>query len=210
MRRLTFRGLAVTIVAATVITAATLGGTAIRGRNGGRQSSTPAPAAAGVIVASGTDSLAADSAARLAQARPDTTSPTATTASPTRASAPIAPIIPIGVTALHDSITANRGDSVVVVSFDIPLTRTRRADKFEQIVRSTLPAIYGPVADSALARIPAGELARQGDLFSKLPMSGVRIPLTSPWEIRVYPETRSGQGGPLIVRYRALLAAGGD
>jgi hypothetical protein len=209
IRRLTFRGLAATIVAATVITAATLGGTAIRGRNAGKQSSASAPAAAGVIVAPGTDSLAADSAARGTRARPDTTSPTATTVIPTRAPAPIAPIVRIGESPLRDGITANRTDSGVVVSFDIQLTRTRRAEKFEQIVRTTLPAIYGPVADSALARIPEGGLARQGDLLSELPTRGVRIPLTPPWEIRVYPETRSGSGGPLVVRYRATLVSSG-
>jgi hypothetical protein len=164
------------------------------------------------VVVATADSVAADSIARLTQPRPDSTVASAQGAvpSPAPAPAPFAPILPMGESSLSDGITANRGDSAVVVSFDVQLTRTRRPDKFERIVRTTLPAIYGPAADSALARIPDGEIARQGDLMSELTTRGIRIRLTPPWEIRVYPETRTGPGGPLIVRYRATLVTSGD
>lgn len=211
MKRLMLRGGALTIVAATVITAATLGGTAMRGRSAANRQapSSTTPAGAPVVVATA-DSVAADSAARATQTRPDSTVPTNQTVAPSSAAAPFAPILPMGESALSDGMTANRGDSVVVVSFDVQLSRTRRGQKFEQIVRATLPAIYGPVADSALARIPDGGIAEQGDLMSQLTERGVRIRLTPPWEIRVYPETRSGPGGPLVVRYRASVVGSSD
>jgi hypothetical protein len=208
MKRLMLRGGALTIVAATVITAATLGGTAMRGRSAGRQAASPAvPTGAPVVVASA-DSLAADSVARATQTRPESIVAPAQNAPPSALSAP-APILPMGESPLSDGMTANRGDSAVVVSFDVQTSRTRRAQKFEQIVRTTLPAVYGPAADSALAHIPNGEIAQQGDLLSELTVRGVRIRLTPPWEIRVYPETRSGPTGPLVVRYRALVVSGG-
>lgn len=208
MKRLMLRGGAVTIVAATVITAATLGGTAIRGRSAGRHASSSAQST-GAPIAGVTDSLAADSAARRAQASPESIAAPALRAAPTRLPQPLVPIVPVGESSLRDGMTANRSDTVVVVSFDMQLSRTRRGDKFEQIVRTTLPAIYGPAADSAMARIPEGDIARQGELLSELPRRGVRIPLVAPWEIRVYPETRDGRGGPLVVRYRASVVRGG-
>lgn len=207
MKRLMLRGGALTIVAATVITAATLGGTAMRGRSAGRQAASSAtPAGAPVVVSA--DSVAADSIARATQTRPESTVAPGPSTAPSGLPAP-APILPMGESSLNDGITVTRGDSVVVVSFDVQPSRTRRAQKFEQIVRTTLPAVYGPAADSALAHIPDGEIAQQGDLLSELTVRGVRIRLTPPWEIRVYPETRPGPSGPLVVRYRALVVSGG-
>jgi hypothetical protein len=95
----------------------------------------------------------------------------------------------------------------VTVSFDVPSMRTRVPEKFEHVIRATLPAIYGPAVDSVLARVPAGTMARQGDLMTELPSRGIRIPMNSTWELRVYPETRQGQDGPLVVRYRAVAIA---
>jgi len=208
MKRLMLRGGALTIVAATVITAATLGGTAMRGRSAGRQASN-STTTAGVPVATAADSPAADSVARATQTRPDSPVAPVHSAPTSHPAVPVAPILPMGESSLSAGITANRGDSAVVVSFDVQLTRTRRGDKFEQIVRSTLPAIYGPPADSALARIPDGGIAEQGDLMSELTTRGVRIRLNPPWEIRVYPETRVAPGGPVVVRYRASVVSGG-
>jgi hypothetical protein len=95
----------------------------------------------------------------------------------------------------------------VTLTFDTPKARTRRPEKFEQFVRMTLPSIYGKKVDSALATIPSGSLAHQGDLLTELPSRGMRIPVDSAWEIRVFPETRKGVEGPLVVRYRALAVA---
>ena len=115
----------------------------------------------------------------------------------------------MGQSSLPDSVVAIRGDSEVVVSFDLMMIRTRRAQKFEQFVRSTLPQIYGRAATDALSKIPDGGLAAQGELLDELPKKGMRIPGAG-WTIRLFPETRPGQDGPLVVRYRVSVAPGGD
>lgn len=117
----------------------------------------------------------------------------------------LAPILPEGRSDLPDGISAIRTDSVVVLSFDTKLARTRIPEKFERFVRATLPTIYGASADSALARIPEGGLARQGDLIGELPSRGMRIPTSSGGTITLFPITRPGQDGPLVTRYRVMV-----
>ena len=116
---------------------------------------------------------------------------------------PLLPIVAEGATRLRDSVVAvRRGDSVTV-HFDTPRGRTRRAEKFEQIVRATLPAIYGPIVDSVLVHIPSGDLTRGVDLLTDLPTRGLRLPLGAGWALALWPATRPGQDGPLVVMYRA-------
>ncbi len=118
---------------------------------------------------------------------------------------PLLPIVAEGATRLRDSVVAiRRGDSVTV-HFDTPRGRTRRPEKFEQIVRATLPAIYGPFADSVLVHIPAGDLTRGADLLTDLPTRGLRLSLGAGWALALWPETRRGQDGPLVVMYRAQV-----
>jgi hypothetical protein len=124
--------------------------------------------------------------------------------------APFAPVVPQGQSSLPDGPTAVRADSLVTVSFDMPMIRTRIAAKFEHLVRSTLPAVYGRSIDSVLSRIPEGGIARQGDLVSELPTRGVRIPVNNEWSIALYPETRPGQDGPLVIRYRVSVVGKTD
>jgi hypothetical protein len=131
-------------------------------------------------------------------------------AAPTPA-APVAvrafePVIPVGRTTLRDTIVAERTGDTVRVSFDLVLARTRRPEKFEAIMRSTLPQVFGAVADSALQSLPAGAVARAGDLVTSLPERGIRIPLADGRTIAVWPETRAGRDGPLVVAYRALAS----
>jgi len=116
----------------------------------------------------------------------------------------------MGSSDLPDGVTALRGDSDVVVSFDLTMVRTRRADKFEQFVRSSLPVIYGRGVRDLLARIPYGGLASQGELLTELPRRGMRIPVTGEWMIRLFPETRPGQDGPLVIRYRVAVVPTGE
>jgi hypothetical protein len=97
---------------------------------------------------------------------------------------------------------------MVVLDFDTKLARTRMADKFERFVRATLPSIYGAAADSALARLPQGALASQGDLIGDLPTRGMRIPLPNGGAIVLFPMTRQGQDGPLVTRYRVFATKG--
>lgn len=118
----------------------------------------------------------------------------------------VVPIIPVGRTALRDTMIAERAGDTVRVRFDLLLTRTRRPEKFEAIVRATLPQVFGAPADSALRALPAGVVARAGDLVTTLPERGFQIPLASGYTIAVWPETRAGRDGPLVVAYRAVAS----
>jgi hypothetical protein len=124
---------------------------------------------------------------------------------PSPAVPPAQPIVPEGRTSIGDSIMVDRSGSTVSVKFDAPLLRTRRADKFEGIVRATLPRIYGAVADSVLAKVPEGRLLRGADLLTDLPARGIRLALDEGWAFAIWPETRPGQDGPLVVAYRATI-----
>lgn len=113
-------------------------------------------------------------------------------------------VVPVGRTALRDTMVADRSGDTVRVIFDLLLSRTRRPDKFEAIVRSTLPQVFGSAADSALRALPYGSVARAGDLIETLPSSGFHIPLANGRAIAVWPETRAGRDGPLVIAYRAV------
>jgi hypothetical protein len=99
------------------------------------------------------------------------------------------------------------GDSAIV-SFDTPAARTRRRDKFERFVRETLPDLYGARVASLLATIPEGEMAVGGDLLTELPLRGIQLPMADGWVLEVWPETRAGQDGPLVVRFRTKIVKG--
>jgi hypothetical protein len=188
------------IVVVTFITAGTIGATAIRGRV--RDGQADARLATNPTVV--TQSNSPEAAANLpADSEPG--APPVTQEGITKVAAPISPVIPIGQSSISDGVTAVRADSGVTLSFDTPMLRTRIPDKFERFVRSTLPAVYGPGMDSVLARIPDGAIASQGDLTTELPARGVRIPIGATWMLQLYPETRPGQDGPLVVRYRVTV-----
>ena len=118
----------------------------------------------------------------------------------------VSPVVPVGRTALRDTMVADRAGDTVRVSFDLELSRTRRPEKFEAIVRSTLPQVYGTAVDSALRALPVGAVARAGDLVTTLPEQGFHIPLAGGRTIAVWPETRPGRDGPLVVAYRAVAS----
>jgi hypothetical protein len=117
----------------------------------------------------------------------------------------VQPRLAEGRTELGDSVYAIRTGNGVTVHFDLPMVRTRRADKFEQFVRRTLPQAFGPKVDSVLATIPVGQLASGGDLLTELPQRGIFLRVADGATLAVWPETRPGQDGPLVVRYRAAL-----
>jgi hypothetical protein len=125
-----------------------------------------------------------------------------------RASAPLALVIRQGRTELKDSVLAERGGDSVIVDFDVTMMRTRRRDKFERIVRETLPAVYGARVDSVLATIPEGSLIGEGDLLTELPLRGIHLPLGTAYQLILWPETRPGRDGPLVVSYRARVVKG--
>jgi hypothetical protein len=227
MQRLLLRGGAVAVVVATFIAAGLVGATAIRAkvdvasnRANENDSSRRAVRASVLAPEAGNDSDAAPAtrtpmvSAATASAATRTSAPASTPSSrppaaAARAAAPVNPAIVLGRTDLPDSAVALRSDSDVVVSFDVTMVRTRRPDKFEQFVRKTLPLIYGGAAREALSKIPQGGLASQGDLLADLPQKGMRIPVGYEWVIRLLPETRPGQDGPIVVRYRASVVPAG-
>jgi hypothetical protein len=88
------------------------------------------------------------------------------------------------------------------VHFDIAKARTRRADRFEQIVRATLPEVYGPAADTLLAASRwARSWARRTSPRISRP-AGIRLEHPAGSAVTLWPETRDGRGGPLVVAYR--------
>lgn len=117
----------------------------------------------------------------------------------------MASILPQGRTDLPDSVFAVRSGDTVSVHFDTSPLRTRRADKFDLIVRQTLHAVYGAPADSALAAIPAGRLAPPNELVTTLPTRGVHLAAPSGVRLVLWPETRPGRDGPLVVAYRVTI-----
>ena len=132
--------------------------------------------------------------------------PAAATRVATRATTPtVQPRIAEGRTELRDSMYVVRSGSGVVVHFDTQDMRTRRPEKFEQIVRATLPRAYGPLVDSVLATIPAGQLVAGADLLTDLPQRGVFLRVADGGTLGIWPETRPGRDGPLVVSYRATL-----
>ncbi|HEU4640874.1 MAG TPA: hypothetical protein VFS44_00375 [Gemmatimonadaceae bacterium] len=116
-----------------------------------------------------------------------------------------APVVAEGRTALRDGMFAVRAGDTVTVHFDTPLARTRRPLKFERIVRTTLPMVFGAAADSALSPLRDGAIAEAGELLSELPSRGVRLPTVGGWTLALYPETRPGEDGPLVISYRVAV-----
>jgi hypothetical protein len=120
--------------------------------------------------------------------------------------AELAPTIGEGRTSLRDGIVAERHGDEITVHFDTPAARTRRPEKFEGILRATLPRIFGAAVDSALGAMAAGTVVPPHGLTTDLPTQGLYVPLPGGPTLRIWPETRPGEEGPLVVRYRVLIA----
>ena len=121
------------------------------------------------------------------------------------ASTVIGPIIPQGRTDLQDSVYAVRRGDLVMVNFDTGPARTRRADKFELIVRQTLHSVYGPVADTLLSAVPAGKLVITSELVTTLPKHGLHLKGAHGPHVALWPQTRPGRDGPLVYAYRTVV-----
>ena len=121
--------------------------------------------------------------------------------------AELAATIGEGRTSLRDGIVAERRGDEITVHFDTPAARTRRPEKFESVLRATLPQIYGARVDTALIAIPAGTLVPAEGLTTDLPAQGLYVPVPGGPTLRIWPETRPGETGPLVVRYRVLVAS---
>lgn len=113
--------------------------------------------------------------------------------------------VPLGRTGLRDSMYVERDADSVVVHFDTELARTRRRDKFEATVRTTLPVLYGVAMDSMLAALPGGAITGGRDLVNEVAVRGVRLPVPAGGTLELWPVTRPGRDGPLVVGYRARV-----
>jgi hypothetical protein len=153
---------------------------------------------------------AAVAAAPTASVTAPAAAPTASVAAPApapRSETPLRIVLAEGRTELSDSLFAERSGSDVVIHFDNSEWRTRFEEKFERLVRLTLPQVLGAEARVALDSVPAGALVRGGDLLGDLTTKG--IPLTFPGRTQravLYPITRPGETGPLAVAYRVSIS----
>ncbi len=212
-KKLLLRGSALAIVVAVAGVTVWMSASVLRGRWGSAKKDGAVPAQ---VVASAASTPAATDTNQVATIAANTPAPVAQEAGtvPPRPVAqqglssrpPLVPVIAPGESALGENITALRSDSVVMLSFDAPMLRTRRPEKFEAFLRTTLRQVYGAAIDSSLAKIPEGGLAGQGNLLYDLPTRGIHIPVSAAWKLDVYPEIRPGQDGPLVIRYRASLS----
>lgn len=205
--------------ALAVLSAAAIAGVAAL-RGDGRTGGDPAPAAAiHAVQAHATiappDTLAATRPSSTPALAPSAAAPSVergretavahAAAAPAAALQRLAPIVPEGRTLLPAGMHVVRTGTTVMVHFDTEFARTRRPEKFERTVRATLPAVYGTAAESLLAALPAGAIARAGDLLTDLPARGLHLPLGAGRTLALWPETRPGRDGPLVVRYRAVV-----
>ena len=118
---------------------------------------------------------------------------------------PLAPLVGPGRTDVGDGLYIERAGETVTVHFDTPETRTRRRDKFERVVRRTLPEVYGSAAEALLSSIPEGALVEPVDLVTEIAERGVELDAGNGWKFALWPETRPGQDGPLVVSYRVAV-----
>ncbi len=144
-------------------------------------------------------------AATPSSATPNVPAAAATPAASAHCGAPPALVIAAGRTELADSMFVERTGDDATVHFDTQVARTRRRDKFERVLRETLPTLYGPRADSLLATVPEGALVTGGNLIGELTTRGVHVALCDGWTLELWPETRPGRDGPLVVRYRTRV-----
>jgi hypothetical protein len=159
--------------------------------------------------ASSSTATVATQSGNVVQASSPAPRPVAERAEPRAAAVEVAklePRIAEGRRNLADSMFAVREGQEVTVHFDTETLRTRYDWKFERVVRSTLPIVFGPVVRAALDSIPEGQLAAGGDLLTELTTRGIDLPISEGQTLRLWPVTRPGQDGPLVVAYRASSA----
>ncbi|HEU4995461.1 MAG TPA: hypothetical protein VFT29_11615 [Gemmatimonadaceae bacterium] len=168
----------------------------------------PEPQTHPVEMSAGTVASPRADTATVAQLRVDTPSAVAQPTVAEPAPQPtLTPVVAEGRTDLGDSVFADREGGDVTVRFDNGLLRTRQDQKFERVVRATLPKVFGPAVATALDSIPEGRLFRGRTLLTELPSRGIALALPAIGKtMMVYPVTRPGREGPLVVAYRATIA----
>lgn len=114
------------------------------------------------------------------------------------------PVVASGRTELGQGVFVERAGDSIVVHFDTDTLRTRFDWKFEGVVRSTLPSVF-PQSQPVLNAIPQATLVH-GDLVEDITRRGVRLDLGAEGALMIWPITRPGQDGPLVVAYRVTAA----
>ena len=173
----------------------------------------PSQAVAGPAVPDSAPATAAAPDSSLATDPASVTPPTTGAVAPATPPAAVAPVpapvppalVPVvaeGRTELAAGIFAIRSGDTVTVYFDTDDSRTRRPEKFEQIVRATLPAIHGSAGAALLASVAPGALIGAVDLVTELPSRGLHLLASDGRALSLWPETRPGRDGPIVVAYR--------
>jgi hypothetical protein len=119
---------------------------------------------------------------------------------------PLQPIVAQGRTELRNGIYALRSGDTVTVHFDTPEARTRRPEKFEQIVRATLPDVHGAAADSILATIATGNLLGPNERVIDESTRPIALRGRDGQTLSLRPQTRPGRDGPLVIAYQVIPA----
>ena len=141
----------------------------------------------------------------LQQSAPPVNPPAAPTPDPI-APAEKAPVSPAGFvlvegrSQLSDSVVAMRSGDSVIVNFDAYGYRTRRASKFENSLRETLPLVYGKSATASMDSM-AGEIVTNHDVVGALARDGMRYTLDNGVAIRIKVLTRVVSDGPIAIGY---------
>lgn len=131
-----------------------------------------------------------------AETRPATSAP---------AAGALVPVVAEGRTELSEGMYAIRSGDSVMVHFDTPDARTRRRDKLDRTLRVTLRQVYGAPMDSLLRARPENLLGGRG-IFGDVTATGLRIALPGGGALTIWPQTRPGQEGPLVISYVAVPA----
>lgn len=129
--------------------------------------------------------------------------PTAAVSTPRRRETE--PSIPVGRTELVDGLFAVRSGDTVTVNFDTQAARTRRSDKFEYVVRETLPAVLGEAGRGALEQLGNRRLVEGGRLLAVIDSAPLQLPVGDGRVVVLTGGTRPGQDGPLVVTYRVVI-----
>ena len=86
------------------------------------------------------------------------------------------------------------------MNFDAYGYRTRRASRFENSLRETLPLVYGRSATASLDTM-AGEIVTNRDVIGALAQEGMRFTLDNGVGIRIRVLTRVVSDGPIAIGY---------
>jgi hypothetical protein len=106
-----------------------------------------------------------------------------------------------GRSQLTDSIFAVRTGDSVVVNFDAYGYRTRRSDKLEQSLRTTMPLVFGKSATAFIDTLADGGLVTNRDVIGELATSGMLVKLDNGTTARIRVLTRIVSDGPIAIGY---------